>query len=376
MLKRTKVLKYLMLTLTLVCTACAANVGRHEEEGKLIPLKYAENLKIEELDDYTKVVIKNPWDTTSTLQTLILLDKDAEAPAGYSESQIVRIPVERAVIFSAIHANLIDELEKGNAIKGLCDVSYIDNRSIIERAKKNSIADCGNSMTPNVESIIKLSPEIVMLSPYENGGGQPKLEQAGLTLIQCADYMETSPLGQAEWMKLFGRLFGVGERADSLFGEVENRYRNLKNKGAEAKYRPSVIWDRIYGNVWSQPGKDSTIGRMIEDAGGRNPFSETKASASVNLSPEKVLFEAGDADYWLIRSAGEKIGKESLEKDNPLYGQFKAFKNGNLYISDTTTSHIFEDKAFHPDLLLESLISILHPEIIPSPSKEYFSKIN
>ena len=38
-----------------------------------------------------------------------------------------------------------------------------------------------------------------------------------IPIIECADYMETSALGRAEWMRFYGLLFGEAQKADSLF---------------------------------------------------------------------------------------------------------------------------------------------------------------
>ena len=76
-------------------------------------------------------------------------------------------------------------------------------------------------MYPTIEKIMELKPDAIMVSPFEQTGyGQ--LEKLGIPLLECADYMETSPLARAEWMRFYGRLFGAGTKADSLFNRVQN----------------------------------------------------------------------------------------------------------------------------------------------------------
>ena len=55
-------------------------------------------------------------------------------------------------------------------------------------------------MKPDIERIIDLRADAILLSPFENSGGYGRLEQIGVPIIECADYMETSALGRAEWM--------------------------------------------------------------------------------------------------------------------------------------------------------------------------------
>ena len=61
---------------------------------------------------------------------------------------------------------------------------------------------------------------------------------------------------------------------------------------------------------------------------GKNPFDYAKTSGSLQLSPEKVLYEAMDADYWLIRFAYTPLTLATLQSDRAMYGKFKAFKMG------------------------------------------------
>ena len=76
--------------------------------------------------------------------------------------------------------------------------------------------------------IIDLHPDAIMLSPFENSGGYGRVEKLNIPIIECADYMETSALGRAEWMRFYGLLFGQAQKADSLFAEVEKNYNELK----------------------------------------------------------------------------------------------------------------------------------------------------
>lgn len=365
----------LLLMATLLLQACGGSVAT-EDQGSAVEFDYAVNISMEEHDGYTVARIRNPWDTLKTLQTYVLLQEGAEAPAGYSRDQIVKVPLKSSVIYSSVHTGLVKELGAADAITGVCDAEYIYDPLLHERIENGSIADCGSSMSPNIERIIKAAPGAVLLSPFENSLGHGKLDHAGIPVIECADYMENSPLARAEWMKFYGRLYGNSSRADSLFSETERQYMELKAIAAATGERPKVLLDRIYGQTWNLPAGSSTMGRMLEDAGAVNPFGHVDAAGSLSLSPEKVLYEAGDADVWLIRFAYTPVTYGSLAADKELYTRFKAYKKRNVYGSDSSESRIFEDVAFHPHWLLGCLISIFHPDAeLPSQPKSYFKKI-
>ncbi len=364
-----------LLASTGVMQSCTTSGSGQESHGNTVEIKYSKNLSIEEFDGYTKVIIRNPWDTSKTLQKLVLLEEGVgiDRTLFNGGEEVITVPLKKSVVFSAIHNSLIKELGEPGAVVGICDVDYIKEPEVQEMIRSGNLADCGNSMAPNIEKIISLDPDATLLSPYETGGMEDKLRKVGIPIVECADYMESTPLGRAEWVKFFGRLYGKEREADSLFKETERKYLTLSGEARKSGTRPKILFDRLYGGVWSVPGGRSTIGRLINDAAGTNPFGKEEKAGSLNLSGEQVLYEAGDSDFWFIRYAGSDLTKDALIKDKQLYGEFKAYKDGKIYFSDTTTSGIFEDFAFHPDLLLGQLIEIIHPELNIKCEKEYFN---
>jgi iron complex transport system substrate-binding protein len=99
-----------------------------------------------------------------------------------------------------------------------------------------------------MERIIQLNPDAILLSPYENSGNYGKLGQMGIPLVECADYMEGSPLGRTEWMKFYGILFGTEAHANGMFDNIEKEYKRLTALTDTVSYRPKVMIDRLYGN--------------------------------------------------------------------------------------------------------------------------------
>ena len=144
-------------------------------------------------------------------------------------------------------------------------------------------------MSPVIEKIIDLHPDAILLSPFENSGGYGKLEDLDIPLVECAEYMEVSPLARAEWMRFYGLLFGKQKKADKLFAEVDKNYNDLKEQAKDAGKGRSVMMDKQVGSVWYVPGGHSTIGQMIKDAGGRYPWEDDEHSGSLPLSFETVL---------------------------------------------------------------------------------------
>lgn len=369
----------IFLTLFIVVALLASCKGSHasssaEGEGEVLPMKYAENLTVREFPDFTEVTVRNPWDTLKTLQKYILVERDSEMPAGLPEGTIIKVPVTNALVYSTVHNSLITELGAIDAIGGICNSKYVNGKELQARLASGRIVDCGVSLSPDLEKIIKLKPQVIMLSPFENNDKYAKVGELGIPIIECADYMETSPLGRAEWVRFYGMLFGKQDVADKMFAETESNYLKLKQIANGLAIKPKVIIDQRYGQVWNVPGGVSTMGRLIEDAGGINPFASYKQSGSVPLAPEKVLAEAHDADIWFVRYNQEKDKSlRELGNDAPVNSQFKAFKDGRVYGCNTRYVNFYEETPFHPDLILEDMVHLMHPELSSSAPARYYS---
>ena len=276
---------------------------------------------------------------------------------SFSDGTIIEVPIQRAAVFTTVHCALLTELGMGSRIVGVADSKYIKVPYIQQQIAAGRIVDCGNGLNPIVEKIMDVKPEVIMLSPFENSGGYGKTEEIGIPLIECAEYMETSPLGRAEWMRFYGLLFGVSDKADRLFHVVDSSYTALKQQAEKAGEGRSVIVDKVVGSVWYMPGGRSTIGQMLLDAGARYPWASDNQSGSLALPFETVLERGGEADVWMLRySSDHDWDYDELLSGHHGYSQLKAFRNREVYGCNVEQSHFYEDTPFHPDRLLSDFI--------------------
>lgn len=310
-------------------------------------LKYASLLKM----DGNNFAISDPWQTGKVLQSVD-----------------IKKPYRRLVVFTTSHCMMMEYLGVADRIVGVCDAKYILIDGIQKRLRlpKNAdghIEDCGSSMSPDVEKIVALQPDAIILSPYE-GMGLGRLEKVGIPVILAADYMETSSLGRAEWIKYYGRLFGCEERADSFFNVVDSTYQSLKNYASRLPKGLSILTERKTGATWYTPGGASTIGVTIRDANGSYAFSDDKHSGSLPLSYEQILEKAGGSDVWAFKiNGGRKLTKYDLLKEFHGYEALKAFRDGNIYECNCSQVPYFEEVSWRPDYLLREMIQLLHPGV-------------
>ena len=397
-------------TVALLMAACQGGktAAADAEAGDTLEMKYAKLLTIVKHGDgkeasdeaegidyqYAEALVANPWKAGTMLHRYILIPKGEEgdktvamlakrrSTGARCTTDTVRTPVERSAVFIAPHCQLMYELGCQQAIRGVCDLDYINIPDVKKRvalsgstSAQNPIVDCGSSMAPDIERIIALKPEAILVSPFENSGGYGKLDKLHIPIIEAADYMESSPLGRAEWMKFYGMLFGNEEgksngisgscelRADSLFSKIEKEYLKLKAEAGKLPKGLSILTERKTGNVWYVPGGQSTIGILLKDANARYIFSDDQHSGSLAMSPEQILAKGKQVDVWAFKYfGGAPLSQAQLLQEYDGYKALAAFSQGNIYQVDTSTVPYFELTSFHPELLLREFIILAHGE--------------
>ncbi len=347
------------------------------EDAEVSPfaIRYANGFQVNRTGDYTKISIRNPWDTLKTLHDYILVDKSKPLPENLPDGTIVRTPVERVAVYTSVHCGVLAELGIKKQIVGVCEPRYIDLDFIKKGLSDGSVSDLGMASNPNVEQIIEIAPEAILASPFENSGyGQ--VEKTGIPLIECADYMESTPLGRAEWIRLHGLFYGKEAYADSLFCEIEKSYDAVKKLAAGVTDKPTVLTDVKYGSVWYVPGGQSYIAHFFRDAGADFFRKDNPQTGSSPLAVETVFEEAHNADFWLIKYNRETdFTYETLKKEDSFYGEFAAFKNRNIFVCNTADASYYEELPIHPDYLLKDLVWIFHPELMPDYEPHYYKKM-
>lgn len=363
----------LILSVIVLLSSCGGHESRQQEDGDTLALRYSSLLTIVEHDGYTVADISNPWKPGKLLHRYYLVPRNDSQTSNFQDGTVIEVPIQRAAVFTTVHCALLTELGLGSHIVGVADAKYIKVPYIQQQIAAGRIVDCGNGLNPVVEKIMDVKPEVIMLSPFENSGGYGKTEDIGIPLIECAEYMEASPLARAEWMRFYGLLFGESEKADKLFHEVDSSYTALKRQAQKAGEGRSVILDKITGSVWYMPGGRSTIGQMLQDAGARYPWASDEQSGSLSLPFETVLERGGESDVWMLRySSNHNLTFDELLSEYHGYSQLKAFRNHEVYGCNVELSQFYEDTPFHPDRLLCDFLQILHPDIIGLPSLRYF----
>lgn len=321
-----------------------------------------------------RVDIGSP-DSDKPTARLALVHRDSVIPDSLpADIRVIRTPVSRAAVFSAVHTGALDELGALDALSAIADGNYLGSTDTVAAlVASGRVIDAGPSQSPSAERLVAGRPEVILSSPYE-GMTMPRLPES-MTVVPCTDYLENTPIARAEWILLFGELFGSREKARAIFTDVIDQYSDLCFKAAGASSpKPKVLTESETSGVWYVPAGHSYMARMLADAGADYPWAYTDGTGSLALNLETVAEKAIDADIWLLRTYGYKATPECLKKQNPRYAAFKPVREGTVYGCDTSVSPVFNDIAFHPERVLADYVAIFHPDVMPEYTLRYFSR--
>ena len=338
-------------------------------------IQYAQGFTVQRFDTYIMVEVRDPWDSTRLLQRYLLVDRTKSVPGGLPKGTIVKVPVKDIVIYTSVHAAIIDQLHETDKVIGVCEPRYMDTPAIQEGIQAGRIADLGEATSPNIEKMIEIGAELVIASPFQNSSYGP-VEKIGIPIIEGADYMEAFPLGRTEWIRFYGLLFGKEEMADSIFKETEQAYLSLKNLTVNIDKRPTVLSEKKFGSSWYIPAGDSYMAHLFEDAGADYMFKDLPGTGSTPLAFETVFDKAIHADIWLVKyNQSSEMTYNDLRSEYTPYENFDAFKKKRIYTCNTGAVPYYEEFPIHPEYLLKDLIWIFHPELVFGYSPRYFREM-
>ena len=262
---------------------------------------------------------------------------------------------------------------------GFPGTNYISSEKTRALINKGAIRELGKNDGINTEVLLEINPDVVVGFGIDGINKTfETIKRGNIPVIYNGDWVESSALAKAEWIKFFGVLFNKEREADSIFNTIEKNYLEAKTIAKKVKNKPTILSGAMTKDVWHLPNGNSPEAQFLKDANVDYLWRDTSGNASLYLSFETVLDKAKGADIWL--SPSYYISLNQLEKANPLYNNFKAFKNQSVYSFSNTTGKTggvlyYELGTARPDLVLKDIIKICHPELLESYTPYFFKPL-
>jgi len=344
-------------------------------------IEYAKRFDVSYYKSYKKIKINAPWPGSHDTLTYIIT-RDQNIISKYQDDDnttVIEQPINKVVCFSTTHLPFLELIKKEGLLCGFPTTNYIYSEKIQDMVKKGQIKDLGPSNEINLESLISLNPDLVFAFSMGNELSMiRKIELSGIPLVLNADYLETHPLGRAEWIKFMAAFFDKDHEADSIFKQIEKAYLETKTKMANLDDQPTIFTGVVYGDTWFMPGGKHYGTVFFNDAGGDYIWSDNNSESILQLSFESVYEKAGNADFWVGTATYNSLIE--IEQADIRYRGFYAYKKGNIYnysarVSEAGGNAYFELGYARPDIILNDLAKILHPEEMQEHQFYFYKKL-
>lgn len=346
-----------------------------------VTVEYAQGFSVEYFNHYKLVTVLLPWQGADAPLQYLLVQCGTPVPDGYGETPVIEVPSAQFVSMSTsflphiVSQGLLDRLV---AIDTPLYTSSPEVLAAFEAGDITEIGGGGSGTAPNVEALVDLEPDLVLTQRFSaDDTNLPVLEQAGLPVVVNADFLDTSPLGQAEWGKFIALFFNTEALAEETFAGVESRYQELAALTAGAADKPTVLATTPFGDTWFLPGGRSYLAQLLADAGAAYLWADDESTGSLFLDFETVFDRAAGADFWVNTF---QTTLDDLLAADERFAEFAAVQKGNVYTNNARQSagggsDYYEAGQANPDIILADLIRIFHPDLLPDHELYFYKQL-
>lgn len=351
-------------------------------KSKPLKLKYAKGFTVTYYNTYKVLELLKPWPKSKKTYKYLLISKENLSKITVPTAKyngIITNKINSVVVTSTTHIPALELLNVEETLIGFPGTNYISSKKTRQHIVNGEVRELGKNEGINTEVLLELNPDVVIGFGVDGVNKTfETIKKAKIPVIYNGDWVESSALAKAEWIKFFGVLFNKEKEADSIFNNIETDYLAAKTIAKHAKHKPTVFSGAMHNDVWYLPNGMSPEAQFLKDANVNYLWSKTTGNGSLALSFETVLEKAKNADLWLNPSYYSSF--EQLEKTNTLYTNFDAFKNRNIFsfvntVGETGGVLYYELGTARPDLVLKDIIKICHPELLENYEPYFFKKL-
>ncbi len=360
----------LLLLLVTALVGCNKERAGIEDFNKVVYVpEYATGFEIVGAEGKESVIInvKNPWQGADSINTQLFIARNGEdVPDGF-KGQVIHGMPKRIVTMSSTVIAMLDAVGAVNTVVGVSGMEYILNPKIL--AKRDSIGDVGYEGNINYELLLSLNPDLVLFFGIRGANAmEGKLKELNIPYMYVGDHVENSPIGKAEWLVAISEIVGKRDDGIKVFSEIPKRYDAWKKKVADANLNaPKVMMNIPYNGTWFMPSTESYVARLIADAGGDYIYKKNTGTTSMPIDLEEAYQLVSASDVWL--DVGLTNSLDEVKAACPKFTDTNCFIHGNVYNNNLRSNEVggsdyFESGVVNPDIVLQDLIKIFHPELV------------
>nr|WP_047395306.1 Fe(3+) dicitrate ABC transporter substrate-binding protein [Exiguobacterium sp. ZWU0009] len=222
----------------------------------------------------------------------------------------------------ALEFSFVDALDElGITPVGIAQENKTDVSGLL--GKDIEFTEVGTRQQPNLEAISSLQPDLIIGDFNRHKGIYKQLQEIAPTIIlksRNATYEEN-----IDSFKTIAEAVGKTKQMDDRLALHEERLQAAKKK-VDPKDDRKVMVGVFRADSLTAHGETSFDGELLEKIGIENAVTKT-AEPTVTITLEQMV--KWDPDVIFMAEADPKLLKEW--KDNPLWNQITAVKNGEVY---------------------------------------------
>ncbi|MDR0657533.1 MAG: ABC transporter substrate-binding protein [Mediterranea sp.] len=333
---------------------------------------YAEGFTVTHTPTARLIDIRDPQQESARSFHYALAPKGTvpqDIPEGYT---VIWTPVRSVICMTSLQLSNFIKLDARECVAGVTSTRHLFDGKMNRQLEEGKTAKIGIEGNFDSEVIMSIEPDVIFISPFKRGG-YDILRDVDIPLIPHLGYKETTPLGQAEWIKFIGMFIGKEEQANTLFAAIETRYNELKALAAKQRKRPVIFSGEMRGGNWYAVGGKSFLAQLFNDAGGEYFLKDDPHSGGVTLDYETVYSQAENADYWrIVNSYDGTFSYDALRSEDSRYADFRAFRDKGIIYCNMRRKPFYESMPVEPELVLSDFIRVFHPGILPDYVPHYY----
>lgn len=349
-----------LLVLSLILS-CKNPKGELPASAKISPNKYSSLFILASNNTDSFLLLRNPKDSGHLIGKFFW--GKSEAYEGF-----VKIKTrDRLVAMSAVFTGMIEALNRQDQLQAVDEGRFITSPRTVRRIEAGQITSVAVNGKLDNEKLVALKPGIIFTYYVDPGtkASYQRIEQMGIPVLFCQNYLENHPLARAEWIRVFGWLLNNASKAEEMFNEIETHYNDLKSKAETLTPKPMVLINAPFSGVWDAPSGESFMAVLIHDAGANYLWSDIKGIGRKAISVEEAYKKARNADIWINPGAIETL--DELKKADTRFIAIKAVKDHKVYNATRLKNKTFgnaywEYGVLRPDIVLKDLVALFHPE--------------
>ena len=291
---------------------------------------------------------------------------------------VVEIPIQSLFTSSTTQLPALEILGVVDRLTGVAQKAFVTTASVRALIDADRLVEFAATYAVDAEAVVAAQPDVLMTSGFWDDA-YDIIQGAGTAIVHNADWVESSPLGRAEWVKFISLFFNREAEAEAWFEQVRADYAAARALAAGVEHRPSVHTGQVWGGVWYASGGQSYVARLLADAGADYVWADDGSAGSMEHDIETQLAQAADAEFWLHAASWWGSIAAALAED-ARYSEFASLQNGNVWNPTLATNEqggndFFESGSVRPDLVLRDIIAILHPELLPDHEFLYYQRM-